>query len=336
MMTQDRDYEDILRRALTAAAESIEPGGDGLQRIRHRLDSRRSPQSVFVRVRRMAGSARDPLARPAGPAHRRGPGRAAADRAAVGTPARPGQLPRPPVQPARTAAGRRAPRPGQPARAAGTRRGLAEAGPRGVGRRGHRGGRGGHPQPRDGHPDQPGQYNIGTTSPGSSLSGSGTTANSKRWKLPLGVTPAPTTGTGQRDYAPAAPALPAVACTPTPKPAVTTSAPARGRHGDADPDPERVRDRHAHPDPERVRDRHAHPDQPGHQRHGYRARPPWSCRTTPVTRPSSSAGPARSPARHPDPGPAGRPRVGFRRPPVRSGPAARPAQQDRGRGHPRG
>ena len=49
MMTQDRDYEDILRRALTAAAESIEPGGDGLQRIRHRLDSRRSPQSVFAR-----------------------------------------------------------------------------------------------------------------------------------------------------------------------------------------------------------------------------------------------------------------------------------------------
>ena len=47
MMTQDRDYEDILRRALTAAAESIEPGGDGLQRIRHRLDSRRSPRSVF-------------------------------------------------------------------------------------------------------------------------------------------------------------------------------------------------------------------------------------------------------------------------------------------------
>ena len=117
----------------------------------------------------------------------------------------------------------------------------------------------------------PANNNIGTTSPGSSLSGSGTTANSKRWKLPLGVTPAPTTGTGQRNYVPSAPALPAVACTPTPKPAVTTSAPSGGRHGDADPDPERVRDRHAHPDPERVRVRHAHPDQPGHQRHGYRA-----------------------------------------------------------------
>ena len=47
MMTQDRDYEDALRRALTAAAESIEPAGDGLQRIRHRLDSPRSPRSVL-------------------------------------------------------------------------------------------------------------------------------------------------------------------------------------------------------------------------------------------------------------------------------------------------
>ena len=47
MMTQDRDYEDVLRRALAAAAESIEPTGDGLQRIRHRLDSRRSPRSVL-------------------------------------------------------------------------------------------------------------------------------------------------------------------------------------------------------------------------------------------------------------------------------------------------
>ncbi|PZS40033.1 MAG: hypothetical protein DLM62_05010, partial [Pseudonocardiales bacterium] len=47
MMTQDRDYEDALRRALAAAAESIEPADDGLQRIRHRLDSRQSPRSVF-------------------------------------------------------------------------------------------------------------------------------------------------------------------------------------------------------------------------------------------------------------------------------------------------
>src|ERR1700691_4488039 len=47
MMRQDRDYEDVLRRALAAAAESIEPGGDGLQRIRHRLDSGRSPRAAF-------------------------------------------------------------------------------------------------------------------------------------------------------------------------------------------------------------------------------------------------------------------------------------------------
>ena len=49
MMTKDRDYEDILRRALAAAAESIEPTGDGLQRIRHRLDSRRSARSLLSR-----------------------------------------------------------------------------------------------------------------------------------------------------------------------------------------------------------------------------------------------------------------------------------------------
>ena len=47
MMTQDRDYEDILRQALASAAESIEPTGDGLRRIRHRLDSRRSPRSAL-------------------------------------------------------------------------------------------------------------------------------------------------------------------------------------------------------------------------------------------------------------------------------------------------
>ncbi len=47
MMTKDRDYEDILRRALAEAAESIEPTGDGLRRIRHRLDSPRSLRSVF-------------------------------------------------------------------------------------------------------------------------------------------------------------------------------------------------------------------------------------------------------------------------------------------------
>lgn len=48
MMTQDRDYEDILRDALRAAAESVEPAGNGLERIRHRSHSRRSARSVLV------------------------------------------------------------------------------------------------------------------------------------------------------------------------------------------------------------------------------------------------------------------------------------------------
>jgi hypothetical protein len=46
MTTQDRDFEELIRSALRAAAESIEPSGGGLERIRHRLDSRRSVHSV--------------------------------------------------------------------------------------------------------------------------------------------------------------------------------------------------------------------------------------------------------------------------------------------------
>jgi hypothetical protein len=46
MTTLDREYEDIVRRALVAAAESIEPAGDGLHRIRHRLNSPRSMNSL--------------------------------------------------------------------------------------------------------------------------------------------------------------------------------------------------------------------------------------------------------------------------------------------------
>jgi hypothetical protein len=49
MTVLDRDYEDIVRRALAAAAESIEPSGDGLQRIRHRLQSPRSASSWAYR-----------------------------------------------------------------------------------------------------------------------------------------------------------------------------------------------------------------------------------------------------------------------------------------------
>jgi hypothetical protein len=41
MTTQERDYEDLLRRALRAAAESVEPAADGLDRIRGRVSARR-------------------------------------------------------------------------------------------------------------------------------------------------------------------------------------------------------------------------------------------------------------------------------------------------------
>jgi hypothetical protein len=50
MISQDRDYEDILRDALRAAAESVEPAGNGLERIRHRSHSRRSARSVLARA----------------------------------------------------------------------------------------------------------------------------------------------------------------------------------------------------------------------------------------------------------------------------------------------
>ncbi len=48
MTTQDRDYEDLIRTALCAAAESIEPVGDGLQKIRYRLNSPRSARSMLA------------------------------------------------------------------------------------------------------------------------------------------------------------------------------------------------------------------------------------------------------------------------------------------------
>jgi hypothetical protein len=236
MMTQDRDYEDILRRALTAAAESIEPGGDGLQRIRHRLDSRRSPRSVFSRFAEwldLHGTRLlvrlDPLIE-----------------GARGVLRRTGPLSGPLLALASFLGRLFSPR-GR--RRAGGHRGQASPpgrlGPAGAWLRpvlavsaavaivvvgvvilNHETGTLINPA-----------NNIGTTSPGASLSGSGTTANSKRWKLPLGVTPAPTTGTAQRNYVPSAPALPAVACTPTPKPAVTTSGPSGGATGTPTPTP---------------------------------------------------------------------------------------------------
>lgn len=50
MISQDRDYEDILRDALRAAAESVEPAVDGLERIRHRSHARRSARSMLARA----------------------------------------------------------------------------------------------------------------------------------------------------------------------------------------------------------------------------------------------------------------------------------------------
>lgn len=223
MMTQDRDYEDVLRRALAAAAESIEPGGDGLQRIRHRLDSRRSPRSVFsgfaewldlqgtrllVRLDPLLEGTRDVLRRT-------------------------GPLSGPLLALASFLAGLFSPR-GR--RRAGGHRGQASP-------PGRMGPAGAWLKPvfavsvavaivvvgvvilnhETGTLINPAN-SYGTASPGSSLSGGGTTANSRRWKLPLGVKTQPGVGTGQRKNAPGT--LPAVACTPTPKPAVTTSAPA--------------------------------------------------------------------------------------------------------------
>jgi hypothetical protein len=39
----DREFAEYLRRSLTAAAESVEPAGDGLERIRTRLEQHWRP-----------------------------------------------------------------------------------------------------------------------------------------------------------------------------------------------------------------------------------------------------------------------------------------------------
>ncbi|MDX6335281.1 MAG: hypothetical protein QOG05_2621 [Streptosporangiaceae bacterium] len=225
MMTQDRDYEDVLRRALTAAAESIEPAGDGLQRIRHRLDSRRSPRSVLsrcagwldvhgtrflVRLEPAIEAARAAL-------RRTGPlsglllalGRFLAD--------------------AFSPRGRRR---------AGGHRGAASA-------PGRLGPAGAWLKPvfavaaavaivavgvvvlnhETSMLISPTNNNVGTAGPASSLGSGGRTANSKRWKLPLGVKATQQiTGPGRQQGVTTK--LPAVACTPTPTPSVSTSAPA--------------------------------------------------------------------------------------------------------------
>src|ERR1700730_1787808 len=58
MTSEDRDYEASIRHALHATAESIDPAGDGLERIRHRVASPRPatslPSSLVAWFRRAA------------------------------------------------------------------------------------------------------------------------------------------------------------------------------------------------------------------------------------------------------------------------------------------
>ena len=225
MMTQDRDYEDALRRALAAAAESIEPAGDGLQRIRHRLDSRRSPRSVLSRCTGWLDVHGTRFLVRLEPA----------------------------IEAGRTALRRTGPLSGL---LLALGRFLADAfNPRGRRRAGgHRGAA--SPPGRLGPAGawlkpifavsaavaivavgviilnhetstliSPTNNNVGTAGPGSSQVSGGKTANSKRWKLPLGVKPTQQlTGPGRQKGVTTK--LPAVACTPTPTPSATTTAPA--------------------------------------------------------------------------------------------------------------
>ena len=230
MMTQDRDYEDALRRALTAAAESIEPAGDGLQRIRHRLDSPRSPRSALsgcaewlelhgtrflVRLEPATEATRNAL-------RRTGPLLALVNflRGLLSP------------QSARRAGGHRG--------AAGSPGRLGPAGPWlkpvlavsaavaivvvGVVILNH----------ETGTLISPLNSVTTPSSQGSGLSSGGTTANSKRWKLPLGVKTELPSGPAQN---PRTKTVPVVACTPTPSPSATTTAPAGGATATPTPTP---------------------------------------------------------------------------------------------------
>ena len=66
MTRDDRDYDAIIRRALQAAAESVEPAGDGLERIRHRLASPPELHSPGVCIRGVVPASCDQAARPPG------------------------------------------------------------------------------------------------------------------------------------------------------------------------------------------------------------------------------------------------------------------------------
>ena len=227
MMTQDRDYEDALRRALTAAAESIEPAGDGLQRIRHRLSS---PRSVFsecaewlelhrtrflVRLEPVTEAARTTLRR-TGPLvalvsfMRRllssgAAQQARAHRRAAGSPGRLG-----PAGPWI-----------KPVLAVSVAVAIVVVG---VVILNH----------ETGTLISPSNSVTTPSSQGSGLGG-GTTANSKRWKLPLGVKTQLPPGPKQNPRPNSG--LPVVACTPTPSAAATTTAPAGGATATPTPTP---------------------------------------------------------------------------------------------------
>ena len=224
MMTQDRDYEDALRRALTAAAESIEPAGDGLQRIRHRLDSPR-PRSILsgctewlelrgtrflIRLEPVIEAGRTALGRSGplaalvsflrgllSPRAARRAGRAAGHRGATGSPGRLG-----PAGPWL-----------KPVFAVSAAVAIVVVG---VVILNH----------ETGTLISPLNSTSTPTNPSPGLGSAGKTANSKRWVLPLGIKTQPPSGHEQ--YPRPKSALPVVACTPTPTPtpAATTTAPA--------------------------------------------------------------------------------------------------------------
>ena len=300
MMTQDRDYEDALRRALTAAAESIEPAGDGLQRIRHRLDSPRSPRSVLsactewlelrgtrflIRLEPVTEAGRTALRR-SGPlaalvSFLRGllsPRAARASRAAASRGS--SWLARPP----------------------GAGRTLAQAGVRRLGGGGHRRGRRGHPQPRDGDPHQPVEFRyhaqqsepwpwqrredgelqaVDDTARGQSHSALSGRARNKNVpsKLPVvACTPTPTPTPAATTTAPAGTPSPS----PTPTPSAPRPAPPRRPSQPTPGSPPRRPARRRRHEPTPAARRHG--DDDGHELAGRRC-----CRTTPARRSSSAA-----------------------------------------------
>jgi hypothetical protein len=58
MTQRDRDLEEILRRTLRAAASSVEPADDGLERIRARLTTPRPLLVAWIMAGYSAGASR--------------------------------------------------------------------------------------------------------------------------------------------------------------------------------------------------------------------------------------------------------------------------------------